>query len=111
MLHVGLDVSRKKLDYLALSEDGTRADVGASPPDDDGLRSLARRLDRHGEPIQAAIESMNGARFADMRSRACAGVWPRLTLSLRRGRRAGAHGAAVRGRRAGPGRQALRTSP
>jgi transposase len=27
------------------------------------LRSLARRLARHGQPLRAAIESMNGARF------------------------------------------------
>jgi transposase len=37
--------------------------VGVSPPDADGLCGLTERLDRHGEPISAAIESMNGARF------------------------------------------------
>ena len=63
MLHVGLDLCRRRLDYLALGEDGTRVDVGAAPPDVDGLRGLARRLARHREPIAAAIESMNGARF------------------------------------------------
>ena len=63
MLHVGLDLSRRRLDYLALTEDGTNLEVGAAPPDADGLRGLATRLDRHGEPISAAIESMNGARF------------------------------------------------
>src|SRR5215203_3404662 len=63
MLHVGLDLSRRRLDYLALTENGDRAEVGAAPPDVDGLRGLARRLARHREPICAAIESMNGARF------------------------------------------------
>ena len=63
MLHVGLDLSRKRLDYRAIAEDGSDVDVGASPPDADGLRGLAERLARHGEPVQAAIESMNGARF------------------------------------------------
>jgi transposase len=63
MLHVGLDLSRKRLDYLALADDGARIEAGASPPDADGLNGLARRLARHGEPICAAIESMNGARF------------------------------------------------
>jgi transposase len=38
-------------------------DVGAAPPDADGLRALAARLGRFGLPIRAAIESMNGARF------------------------------------------------
>ena len=33
------------------------------PPDADGLRGLADRLAGHGEPVSAAIESMNGARF------------------------------------------------
>ncbi len=33
-------------------------------PDTDGLRSLARRVEEwHRQPVQAAIESMNGARF------------------------------------------------
>ena len=63
MLHVGLDLSRKRLDFHALAQDGDTVEVGASPPDRDGLAGLARRLDRHGEPICAAIESMNGARF------------------------------------------------
>jgi transposase len=63
MLHVGLDLSRKRLDFHALAQDGEIVEVGASPPDRDGLAGLARRLDGHGEPICAAIESMNGARF------------------------------------------------
>jgi transposase len=63
MLHVGLDLSRRRLDYLALAEDGSHVDVGAIPPDADGLRGLADRLSRRGEPITAVIESMTGARF------------------------------------------------
>ncbi len=63
MLQVGLDLSRRRLDYIALAEDGTDVDVGASPPDVDGLRGLAVRLVAHGEPIAAVIESMTGARF------------------------------------------------
>jgi transposase len=34
-----------------------------APPDADGLRGLAGRVARFGEPVRAAIESMNGARF------------------------------------------------
>jgi transposase len=63
MLHAGLDLSRKRLDFCLLDEAGDRVEVGAAAPDADGLRSLARRLARHGQPLQAAIESMNGARF------------------------------------------------
>jgi transposase len=63
MLHVGLDLSRKRLDFDLLCEDGSRIEQGAVPPDADGLRGLARRLEVYREPICAAIESMNGARF------------------------------------------------
>src|SRR4030095_12164572 len=63
MLYAGLDLSRKRLDFHLLDGEGATVDVGASPPDADGLRGLSDRLDRHGEPIRAVIESMNGARF------------------------------------------------
>ena len=65
MLHAGLDLSRKRLDYCLLDERGDRVEVGAAPPDGDGLRGFARGIeDRHGTVlVRAAIESMNGARF------------------------------------------------
>jgi len=63
MLYAGLDLSRKRLDFHLLDRDGGTVDVGASPPDVDGLRGLTQRLERHSAPIRAAIESMNGARF------------------------------------------------
>src|SRR5437016_107358 len=63
MLYAGLDLSRKRLDFHLLDADGATVEVGAAPPDVDGLGGLTQRLARHGEPIRAAIESMNGARF------------------------------------------------
>jgi hypothetical protein len=63
MLHVGLDLSRKRLDFDLLCEDGSRIERGAVPPDADGLRGLVRRVDAYREPVSAAIESMNGARY------------------------------------------------
>jgi transposase len=63
MLYAGLDLSRKRLDFHLLDDEGATVDVGAAPPDADGLGGLTRRLARHGAPIRAAIESMNGARF------------------------------------------------
>ncbi len=63
MLHVGLDLSRKRVDVHVLDDQGRVVEVTQAPPDRDGLRGLAERLDRHGQPIRAAIESMNGARF------------------------------------------------
>jgi transposase len=61
MLYVGLDLSRKRLDWLALDGDGERAGIGAVPPDREGLVGLARRLG--DAPILGVIESMTGARF------------------------------------------------
>jgi len=61
MLYVGLDLSRKRLDWQALDRDGERVSIGAVPPDRDGLAGLAQRLG--DTPVLAVIESMSGARF------------------------------------------------
>jgi transposase len=63
MLFVGLDLSRKRLDWHALLADGERLDAGACSPDSDGLAHLVRRFDCEQRPVLAAIESMTGARF------------------------------------------------
>jgi len=53
------------LDYCLLDDAGGRVEVGAAPPDGDGLGGFVRRVElRHGPvAVRAAIESMNGARF------------------------------------------------
>jgi len=61
MLYVGLDLSRKRLDWQALDELGERVAGGAAPPDRDGLARLGRRLG--DAEVLAVIESMSGARF------------------------------------------------
>ena len=63
MLYVGLDLSRKRLDFDALLPDGQRFARGAVPPDADGLAGLVRRLGDANESVFATIESMSGARF------------------------------------------------
>jgi transposase len=63
MLHAGLDLSRHRLDVHVMNEVGEPVQVTAVAPDADGLRGLARQLALLGEPVVAAIESMNGARF------------------------------------------------
>lgn len=63
MLYVGLDLSRKRVDFCLLDEKGAQVEVGAAPPDVDGLAGLAARVGRYGLPVRAAIESMTGARF------------------------------------------------
>jgi transposase len=65
MLHAGLDLSRKRLDYCLLGGGGERVEAGAVAPDADALAGLVRLIElRHGpRAVRAAIESMNGARF------------------------------------------------
>jgi transposase len=62
VLYVGLDLSRKRIDWQALSADGVECDAGAAPPDRDGLARFAARLRLLGDAV-LVIESMTGARF------------------------------------------------
>ena len=61
MLYVGLDLSRKRLDFDARLAGGELVERGAVPPDADGLAGLVRRLG--DAQVLAVIESMNGARY------------------------------------------------
>src|ERR671911_3244220 len=63
MLHVGLDLSRTRLDVHAMDEAGAPVLVTTAAPDAGGLASLAARIGEFGQPVTAAIESMTGARF------------------------------------------------
>ena len=60
MLHVGLDLSRRRLDVCVVGGDGESKGELAVTPDADGLRRLTDRL--AGERVRAVIESMTGAR-------------------------------------------------
>ena len=63
MLHVGLDLSRRRVDVCVISEPGELVGRFRAPVDRDGLRGLARRVEPYGGPVRAVVESMNGARF------------------------------------------------
>src|SRR5947208_12242737 len=63
MVHVGLDLSRTRLDVHVMDEAGTALAVTTAAPDRGGLAVLADRVAGFGGPVYAAIESMNGARF------------------------------------------------
>ena len=63
MLHVGLDLSRKRIDVCLISSEGELIDHFAAPADRDGLYGLARRVAVYGERVRGVVESMNGARF------------------------------------------------
>src|SRR3954464_15896811 len=63
MLHVGLDLSRTRVDVHVMDEAGAPLAVTTAAPDAGGLASLAHRVGEFGQPVTAAIESMTGARF------------------------------------------------
>jgi transposase len=65
MLHVGMDLSRTKLDICVMDEQGGILERSTWPPDADGLRSMARQVARrHGRhEVLGVIESMTGDRF------------------------------------------------
>lgn len=63
MIHAGLDLSRKRLDYHLMDEGGRRLAAGAVAPTADGLAALSARVVLYGQPVRAAIEAMTGARF------------------------------------------------
>jgi len=64
MLHVGLDLSRKRVDVCLISDQGELVDELAAPFDEDGLRRLSECVAaKHAGRVRAVVESMNGARF------------------------------------------------
>jgi transposase len=64
VLHVGLDLSRNRVDVCLISGQGELLDQFQAPADRDGLHGLARRVAVYGAPVRGVIKSMNGARFA-----------------------------------------------
>ena len=63
MLHVGLDLSRKRTDVCLISDQGELIDRFSATPDRDGLYGLSSRVAVYGQPVRGVVESMNGARF------------------------------------------------
>jgi transposase len=63
MFYVGLDLSRKRLDWHAALADGGVVESGAVAPDADGLGRLVDRLGHGDGGVLAVIESMSGARY------------------------------------------------
>jgi len=65
VLYVGGDLSRKRLDWVAMWPEGVICQVGAVPPDRDGLARLADMLLPLATEVVCVIESMTGARFVN----------------------------------------------
>jgi transposase len=63
VLHVGLDLSRRRVDVCLISVQGELIDQFPAPADRDGLHGLARRVAAYDQPVRGVVESMNGARF------------------------------------------------
>jgi hypothetical protein len=63
MLHVGLDLSRTRLDVHVIDEAGAPVLVTTAAPDSGGLAAPAHRVGEFAQPVTAAIESMTSARF------------------------------------------------
>ena len=63
MLHVGLDLGRKRVDVCLISGEGELVARFPAAADRDGLCGLTRRVAVYGEPVRGVVESMNGARL------------------------------------------------
>jgi Transposase len=63
MLHVGLDLSRRRVDVCLISSEGELVEHFRAPADRDGLYGLSRRVAVYDERVRGVVESMNGARF------------------------------------------------
>ncbi len=51
MLHLALDLSRKRLDVCVLDERGEKIALTAAPPDGDGLRHLVKEVAACSSPV------------------------------------------------------------
>jgi transposase len=63
VLHVGLDLSRRRLDVCLISDQGEHVGAFRCPVDRDGLYGLTRRVAAYGGDVRGVVESMNGARY------------------------------------------------
>jgi transposase len=71
MLYVGLDLSRKRLDFHLLDGEGATVERGATPPDADGLHRLSERVARHGRagPRRDRVDERRPLRARPTRAR------------------------------------------
>src|SRR4051812_49789857 len=80
MLHVGLDLSRTRLDVHAMDEAGAPVLVTTAAPDAGGVASLGSPGGGVGQPGAAGVEAVTGARFVHdqpgLRGRAVGGGPP-----------------------------------
>lgn len=63
MLHIGLDLSRLRIDVCVIDVDGSVVEETAAHNSLQGMTDLVWQTARHGDEVRAVVESMNGARF------------------------------------------------
>lgn len=63
MLHIGLDLSRPRIDVCVVDEAGCVVEQTAVHNSLQGMTDLVWQTARHGDRVRAVVESMNGARF------------------------------------------------
>ena len=63
MLHLGLDLSRRRVDVCLISSKGELVEDFRAPADRDGLYGLTRRVAVYDESARGVVEPMNGGRF------------------------------------------------
>jgi hypothetical protein len=66
MLYVGMNLSRKRLDWCAAWSDAAQEGVGAVSPHADALARLGGQLRRVADEVVPVIASMNGADQLDL---------------------------------------------
>jgi hypothetical protein len=94
VLHVGLDLGRKRVEVCLISDQGELVDRFAAVPDGGGLYGLARRVAVYREPVRGVVESMNGARF--VHDELIAHGWEVLVADAQKVKGAGAAGGQDR---------------
>ena len=57
VLHVGLDLSRRRVDVCLISSEGELVEHFRAPADRDGLYGLTQRVAVYGEPVRGVVES------------------------------------------------------
>ena len=85
MLHVGLDLSRKRVDVCLISGEGELVERFRSPCDRDGLYGLSRRVAVYDEPVRGVVESSSNSGIGSPR-RSCkppSGQSPRFATTSR----------------------------
>ncbi|MFZ0381751.1 MAG: hypothetical protein WCD11_11370 [Solirubrobacteraceae bacterium] len=74
MLHVGLDLSRRRVDVCLISSEGELVEHFRAPADRDGLYGLSRRVAVYDEPVRGVVDERRAVRARRARPLGVGGV-------------------------------------